>query len=109
MNFITALAMAKEQLCYERYVREIQIGHKPEDDLPLLNALVNIVADVYACAEPTIHIANHIIATTKAQTRCRAITPAQCQYIIGQIRDANLQQSIQIMQFAVLREPLISV
>lgn len=106
MDFVKALILSKNQIGYDDYAQEIRTGQKPAEDLPLLNALVNVVADIYVCSGPTIKIGRRTVPTVKAQALCAAITKAQYRHIIAGSRGAQLQEPITLIQIALLRTPL---
>lgn len=100
MNFEQALTVAKKQVGYDDYLRSIDLGRKPREDLPLLNRLVNCMADIYSSNATTLFLADGELCTIQAIGLCRKISHENRDQLIQALRNVPIT-SVQAVLFQI--------
>lgn len=98
MNFAEALTTAKNQIGYDDYLHSIDLGQQPREDLPLLNRLVNCIADIYCCNATIICPPDGELTTVQAICLCKQLSCENRDQIIQALRNTPIT-SVQTVLF----------
>lgn len=98
MNFVETLTTAKNQIGYDDYLHSIYLGQQPREELPLLNRLVNCIADIYCCNATTICLPDGELATVQAIYLCKQLSRENRDQIIQELRNTPIT-SVQTVLF----------
>ena len=85
MEFAKALILAKNQIGYERYRNQIHVGQMPSEYLPLLNALVNTLADIYSDPATTTQLSEGFASGSEIKAACQNMTASSAPSLLTAI------------------------
>lgn len=100
MNFTQALTTAKKQIGYDDYLHSIDLGRQPQEDLPLLNRLVNCIADIYCCTATRVCLSDGELPAAQAIALCQKLSRENRDQIIQALRNTPFT-SIQTVLFQI--------